>query len=340
MIYVEKSAENLSLTQIVAKEHNIHIIDNSQQVEDKKSNIIISSHKDNFVHRCPATNIYRCCNYHVVDIMQGCPFDCAYCILQLYLPHKYIKVTGNTDLWLEDMKKATAHEKRRIGSGELSDSLAMDKTIPLSKIIVPYVNNLENILFEFKTKSDVIDNLLNLNPKNVMVSWSLNPAEIIEKEEPLTATLKRRLQAAKTISEYGYKVGFHFDPLIMVDKFEELYGSLIEELTSTIKEESVEYISISTFRCPSDLMNIIRERKSPSILTKGDFIKGIDGKTRYFKAERIKMIGFVTEKLKKEWKNVFIYYCMEHDSIWTKLLNYDPGEREDFEKHFPCYNNI
>lgn len=41
----------------------------------------------------------------------------------------------------------------------------MDKIIPLSKIIVPFVNKLDNILFEFKTKSDVIDNLLNLNPK-------------------------------------------------------------------------------------------------------------------------------------------------------------------------------
>ncbi len=337
MIYVEKSALKLPLTEIVSKEHNITVIEDMEEIEDKKSNIVISSHKDNFVHRCPATNIYRCCNYHVVDIMQGCPFDCAYCILQLYLPHKHIRVAGNTDNVLLDIQKSIQHEKRRIGSGELSDSLALDKTIPLSKIIVPFVNKQDNILFEFKTKSDVIDNLLNLNPKNVMVSWSLNPQEIISQEEPLTAGLERRLQAAKQVSEYGYKVGFHFDPLIMVDNFEELYGSLIDKLTSYIKEESVEYISISTFRCPGELMNIIRQRKTPSVLTKGDFIKGIDGKTRYFKAERIKMIGYVTNKIKKEWKNVFIYYCMEHDTIWNKLLNFDPGEREEFEKYFPCY---
>lgn len=338
MIYVEKSAENLPLTKLVAKEHNIEVVDNCAEVEDKKSNVVISNHNDNFVHRCPATNIYRCCNYHVVDIMQGCPFDCAYCILQLYLPHKYIKVAGNTDNVLSDIKSSVMNQKRRIGSGELSDSLAMDKIIPLSKIIVPFVNKLDNILFEFKTKSDVIDNLLNLNPKNVMVSWSLNPASIIEKEEPYTASLERRLKAAETLSKYGYKTGFHFDPLIMTDNFEKLYGDLIENLTSRINEESVEYISISTFRCPSELMNIIRQRKNPSILTKGDFIKGIDSKTRYFKAERIKMIRFVTEKIKKYWKKPFIYYCMEHSSIWENILNYDPGEREEFEAYFPCYH--
>lgn len=335
MIYIEKSAQHTYLAELVSKEHNIEVIDDSFNIEDKKGNIVISNYTDNFVHRCPATNIYRCCNYHVVDIMQGCPFDCAYCILQLYLPHKYIRVAGNTDNVLQDIKSAVKEHKKRIGSGELSDSLAMDKTIPLSKIIVPFVNKLDNILFEFKTKSDVIDNLLNLNPKNIMVSWSLNPVSIIEQEEPYTATLERRLNAAKTLSKYGYKIGFHFDPLIMSDDFEKIYGELIENLTSRINEENVEYISISTFRCPPELMNIIRQRKNPSILTKGDFIKGIDGKTRYFKSERIKMIRFVTEKIKKQWKKPFIYYCMEHSSIWEKILNYDPGEREEFETYFP-----
>ena len=170
-----------------------------------------------------------------------------------------------------------------------------------------------------------------------MVSWSLNPASIIEQEEPFTASLKRRLKAAKAVSSYGYKVGFHFDPLIMMENFTSLYGELIDELTSQIDENMVEYISISTFRCPAELMNIIRQRKKPSILTKGDYIKGIDGKTRYFKAERIKMIEFATNRIRANWKKPFIYYCMEHSSIWDKILEYDPGEREDFEMYFPCY---
>ena len=103
----------------------------------------------------------------------------------------------------------------------------------------------------------------------------------------------------------------------MSDNFEKIYGELIEDLTSRIKEESVEYISISTFRCPYELMNIIRQRKNPSILTKGDFIKGIDGKTRYFKAERIKMIHFVTKKLKKGQNEILLYI---HNQIQFLLL--------------------
>lgn len=46
--------------------------------------------------------------------MQGCPFDCAYCILQLYLPHKYIRVAGNIDNVLNDIEISVKNNKRRI----------------------------------------------------------------------------------------------------------------------------------------------------------------------------------------------------------------------------------
>ena len=337
MIYVEKSAIDLPLTKLISSKFNVEVIEDGQEIEDVKSNIVITNVIDNFVHQCPATQNHRCCNYHVVDIMQGCPFDCSYCILQLYLPHRHISVTGNIDNVLEDIKLATRFQRKRIGSGELADSLAMDKTIPLSKFIVPFVNELDNVQFEFKTKSDVVDNLLDLNPKNCLVSWSLNPQEISSLEEPYTASIERRIKAAEKVVEHGYKVGFHFDPLIMHENFESLYGELIENLTLRIKEASVEYISISTFRCPPELMNEIRLREKDSILTKGDFIRGLDGKVRYFKSERSKMIKFVLNKIRKEWKNVYIYFCMEHDSVWNNLMGYDPGDREEFEKYFPIH---
>ena len=84
-------------------------------------------------------------------------------------------------------------------------------------------------------------------------------------------------------------------------------------------------------------MTAPRDGKGTAFSFPYDILKGIDGKTRYFKAERIRMISFVTERLKKHWKKPFIYYCMEHSSIWEKILNYDPGEREEFETYFPCY---
>lgn len=336
MIYVEKSALHLPLTQAAAKINTeMRVIEDGEQVADIKTNIVITAKHDNFVHPCPGTNIYRCCNYYVADIMQGCPFDCAYCILQAYLPHKHIRVSGDMDEVARAVMASDAVSKRRIGTGELADSLALDHIIPLSTFIIPLANANDNIRFEFKTKSAQIKNLLNMNPKNVMVSWSLNPSEIIEREEPLTAPLRRRLDAMKTVTAYGYKVGFHFDPLILTDDFEQIYGTLIDELIASAPENMVEFISVSTFRCPPELLDIIRLRQADSILTKGDFVHGLDGKIRYFKALRLKMIKFVVERLRKEWKKPFIYLCMEHESVWKNICGYDPADRESFERLFP-----
>lgn len=339
MIYVEKSALNLPLTKFLEKENvNLKEIDDNFLVEDKKSNIVITHKKDNFLHPCPATNIYRCCNYHVIDIMQGCPFDCSYCILQYYLPHKHIRVSADIDKVVDDILCGVKNKRQRIGTGELADSLALDNIIPISKLLTPIANSNDNIQLEFKTKSDNVSNLLNLNPKNIVVSWSLNPAKIINQEEPFTASLERRLKAASDCAKYGYKVAFHFDPLIWVEDFENLYGELINQLTSTIDENLVEFISVSTFRCPNELLDSVRKRKKPSILLKGDYIRGLDGKVRYYKALRSKMLKFTVSNIRKNWTKPFIYFCMEHDSLWKNILGYDPLAREEFEKLFPHYN--
>ena len=341
MIFVEKSALGLPLTSLLEKEGaDMTVIDDFFPVEDKKSNIVLTARKDNFVHACPGTTIYRCCNYHVADIMQGCPFDCAYCILQAYLPHKHIRVSADTGAVREAILGAIKNGKRRIGTGELSDSLALDNIIPLSKILMPIAAESDNIQFEFKTKSDRVENLLQMKPINAVVSWSLNPQEIIYKEEPFTASLSRRLSAARACFLHGYKLGFHFDPLIMTENFNDLYAGLIDLLAETVDETSVEFISVSTFRCPPELLHCMRTRKMPSSILKGDFIRALDGKARYFKSVRAEMLRFVVDRIRKHWKKVFIYLCMEHQSLWEKLLFTDPGDRESFEALFPCYKKI
>jgi len=338
MIYVEKDSLNSLPVKILEKKGiNFEIIDDASNVEDSKKNIVITSKLNKFVHPCPATKNYRCCNYQVVDAIEGCPFDCKYCILQVYLNHEYIKIYSKTDLIRREIIELNKRGRYRLGTGELSDSLALDNIFEFSKFYADIVNNLENIQFEFKTKSKNIQNLLNLNPKNIVVSWSLNPEFIVEKEELYAAKVKDRIEAAKICSEYGYKVSFHFDPLIFYENFENGYTSVLNELFEKIDEKNVEFISISTFRFIPELYDIVRERFSETMLFENRFIKAGDGKLRYFKALRFYMLRFVVDKIRSYWKNVFIYFCMEQDDIWKKLFKFDPGEREVFEKNFPWY---
>jgi len=340
MIYVnKKSADSFFVKNFEKNGTNFKFVDeNTDFIENSKNNIYITPENNTFVHRCPATEIYRCCNYYVVDMMEGCPFDCTYCILQEYLNHRFIKVFSDTKKVKEEILALAKKGKYRLGTGELSDSLAYDHILNLTDFFIPIVNKLENIQFEFKTKSANITKLFNHNPKNILISWSLNPEEIIKTEEYYTAGLSERIEAAGKCADYGYKVCFHFDPLIYYKNFEKGYSDLLRRLFDRIPEDSVEYISISTFRFMPNLLETVRNRFEHSTLLQSSYVKSLDGKMRYFKTLRTYMLRFITSKIKSEWQNVFIYYCMEHESIWKKLLGYDPGERKEFEKNFPFFH--
>ncbi|MDR2884048.1 MAG: DNA photolyase [Deferribacteraceae bacterium] len=334
MIHVERSALDSLLTKGLNVPFNI--VDSVDEVPDRKSEIVLRQKHDNYCHPCPGTKIYRCCNYHTTDVMEGCPFDCSYCILQAYLPHKRIEVTADTDSVVRSIEEVVAAgTKRRLGTGELSDSLALDNIFPFTKIITPIINKQEHIQFEFKTKSANIANLLNLNPKNIVVSWSLNPQPISDIEESGTARIADRLAAAKICAEAGYRLAFHFDPVIYTENYQKLYGDLLNELFNTVPESAVEYISISTFRAPAPLMDKMRERDSVSKLLKGDMVLGLDSKFRYFKPLRFEILEFMTTQIYRHWENIFVYYCMEDRAIWKRLFGFDPGERTEFESLFP-----
>jgi len=334
MIYIKRSVIDSKMAKLVMSENsNYEIVDTDLEVMDTKTNILLDDRVDNYIRLCPGTKIYRCCSYHNIDIMQGCPFDCSYCILQAYLDHKFIKVSTDIDSIIEHIR--SEKRKIRLGSGELTDSLAVDHIVPFTKLLIPIVNDLDNLQLEFKTKSSNIANLLNLNPKNIVVSFSLNPQIIIDNEEHRTASLSKRLAAAKTLSEYGYRVGFHFDPLISDINFTSIYTDLVDMLVEEIDPLSVEFISISSFRATSELFSAIKLRSNYTSLLLSDLIKSPDGKFRYYKAERIKMLKTVYNRLSSRWQKVFIYLCMEHSSVWEKVIGYDPGERDEFEKGFP-----
>ncbi|MGC8768220.1 SPL family radical SAM protein [Calditerrivibrio sp.] len=340
MIYLDKTCLGGNFHKIFERKGlQFEVVDGSDCFENSKKNIYITSQKNRFVHQCPATREYRCCNYMVVDAVEGCPFDCSYCILQVYLNHDFIKVYDDLEGIRESILSVDKSGKCRIGTGELSDSLAIDNILCMTDFLIPIVNQCENIQFEFKTKSTNITNLFRHNPKNVVVSFSLNPQEIVDSEEHFASPVFARIKAAKDLSDYGYKVSFHFDPLIDWDNFEELYADLLDHLFENVDEKKVEFISISTFRFIPELADIIRIKFPETKLLSSRFIKGLDGKMRYFKSKRIEMLRFILNRLNKNWPTVFTYFCMEDKSIWRKLKGFDPGLREEFEKNFKWYRH-
>lgn len=290
------------------------------------------------VKECPATPLQLCCRYRVINLISNCPIDCSYCILQGYLTDPYITVNVN----LEDVftqidlhTPADPHHTIRFGTGELSDSLALESYTGFCRELVTFFSARKNSFFEIKTKYHDVKSLLDLDPKGrAGVSWSVNPEEIIRLEEHGASTLKQRLTAARACQKQGYLVGFHFDPIFHYPGWEQGYRSAVEAIVSAVDTRRISWISLGGFRYPAFLKPAVQERFPDSRILLGELFPGPDGKYRYFKQLRIQLYRTIVAWLRNYDPELFIYFCMESPDVWEAVLGAAPESRDELDQRF------
>jgi spore photoproduct lyase len=236
-ILVEKSVSNLPLTQTIIKRLEEIPIEYIKQVKplpveqvqdlwlDSKKTLLLCKNKGYFLEPCPGTKNYLCCLYKILNFATNCHLNCSYCILQAYLNNPFMVLYTNTNEMFKELDEfLNQHPKtlHRIGTGEYTDSLILDHLTSFTQIIIPYFASQDNAFLELKTKTDIIENLEGLeHGEKTIVSWSLNAEPIIKSEEKDTCSLDDRIKAAYQCQNWGYKLGFHFDPLIYYPGWED-----------------------------------------------------------------------------------------------------------------------
>src|SRR5438309_6288266 len=195
-----------------------------------KNKLFLTRHRGDFFKKCPGSDGQVCCNYFVINFASNCPMDCSYCYLQEYLlDNASLKVFSNVDDLIDEADRTLQKHRGvffRIGTGEITDSLALEPYTGMVRELIPYFAEQLNVLLELKTKSDCVDSILDLDPKGrVVVAWSMNPQPVIDLDERGTASFDDRLVAARRCQDAGYRLGFHFDPMIEYAGWEKDYKS-------------------------------------------------------------------------------------------------------------------
>ena len=284
-----------------------------------------------FIKSCPGTRHYFCCGYQILHFGVQCSLNCTYCILQAYLNQPNLRIFGNTeDLFSELDQELRANRKTlyRIGTGEFTDSLLLDRWTEFSRDLVPFFARQPNAVLELKTKTDTIANLEGLeHGGHTLVAWSLNAPSIRRREEAGAATLEQRLAAARQVSEWGYKLAFHFDPMIEHPGWRQGYEEVLEQLFSFIDAGNVVWISLGGFRFMPELKPMIQSRHPKSRIVYGEFIKGLDGKLRYFRDIRVELYSFMVNRLREIDPGICVYLCMEGEDIWEEVFGFSPEDR-------------
>jgi spore photoproduct lyase len=306
-----------------------------------KETLYLQCYKGDFLKPCPGTREYICCGYQILNIAANCPLDCSYCILQSYFANQTcLRIFVNLEERLEDVFKVIDSQPGRIfrvGTGEFTDSLALDEMTHWSDTLLPRFSIRRNAVLELKTKTSRMKRVLASRCRDrIILSWSLNGPRISAMEEKGAASIGKRIEAARQCQSEGFILGFHFDPLVPYPGWKDDYARTIELLDRQIDPKGIIWISMGSFRFMPALKPIIRKRHPKSAVLNGEFVLGLDGKMRYFKPIRIELYDFMRQLLEKWYHDLGLYLCMESDEVWRFSMGWSPetssGLREYLDK--------
>ena len=182
--------------------------------------------------------------------------------------------------------------------------------------IVPFFKKHPQWDFEFKTKSVNIGGLLEQGGcENVVVSWSVNSAQIISEAEHFTPDLSARLSAACEVAKAGYRLGFHFDPVVIYEGYRADYARTVQEMADTLPADKIAWISVGTLRFSRELKKQIESRFQQNFILDGEFLLDFDGKMRYGAAQRLEAYRFLVPLLRRTFPKAVVYLCMEDPHV-------------------------
>lgn len=249
----------------------------------------------------------------------GCPYDCAWCYLKgtlRFAPSKakprvkdftkierHVRAFTETVDWCEEL----------LNTGELSDSLMYERDgSSFSKFIMSIFNQQERHKVLFVTKSNRIDNLLQMNRKDrAIVSFSLNAEDVAEKFEHGATAVKERIEAAAKLDKAGYEVRIRIDPMVPVLGWENAYRQLVDGIFSKFTPSR---ITLGSLR---GLQSTINEASDKS------WVKYLSERSNWGKRIgfdiRLGMYKEIIDYLKSTTAYADVALCKETVEIWNRL---------------------
>jgi spore photoproduct lyase len=302
-----------------------------QEFARSKRLLHLTRFKGKFFKRCPGSRPgLSCCNYFVLNWGLQCDMNCSYCYLQSFINTPRLTLYTNIEDALIELKEMASgdwgRQSVRIGTGETVDSLSLDRLTLHSRRLIEFFKDMPQWTLEFKTKSDQVDQFLDVaHAGNVIVSWSVNPQNIVAAEEHATAALSDRFAAAERCLRHGYKVSFHIDPMIWHPEWRENYAMLIDEIHHRFTPDQVPYMSVGALRFQPEQRAMMRERFGmKSYVTQAETYRGPDGKLRYDARLRQEMFQFVLERFRSLHPDWRLFLCMETPETWLKAAGQSP----------------
>lgn len=266
-----------------------------------------------------------CPNYWHFSPYGFCPYGCHYCYLAGTPGVRFsptIKVFLNLPEILAEVDRIAARlaKPTTFYVGKLQDGLALDPLTGYSRTLVPFFAGHRYARMVLLTKSARVENLLGFDHRgHTILSWSLNPAEVIAACEANTPPLTARLQAMQRCAAAGYPVRAVIMPIIPLPGWEQAYAAFLGTLLAEVPLDRITLGGICSYRAARGLMehrlgrsNAISDAFDPSGPSP-------DGRLRYPAHLRTDLYRHIIGIIRSRAPNVDIGLCLEEEAVFRAL---------------------
>ncbi|MHC4441169.1 MAG: SPL family radical SAM protein [Planctomycetota bacterium] len=285
-----------------------------------KSTLVLAEHHSAL--RFSAEEGNTCPNYWHFSPYGFCPFDCSYCYLAGTPGVRFsptVKIFLNLDQILDSIDKAARQitEPTAFYLGKLQDALALDSITGYSRSLVPFFAEHPYARMTLLTKSDDIENLIDLDHRrHTILSWTLNPPEIVDEYERHTPPVDARIEAMRKCAEVGYPIRAIVMPVIPVEGWQELYVAFLSKLLKMVPLERITLGGICSYSFAQSLMENKIGKDNP--ITRAMCVnpgKSVDGRSRYPMSLRIKIYQNLISYVRDHNPELPIGLCLEEPQI-------------------------
>jgi len=170
------------------------------------------------------------------------------------------------------------------------------------------------------TKSARVENLLDLDHGgHTILSWSLNPAEVIAAFEAGTPPLAERISAMKRCAAAGYPVRAVVMPIIPLPGWEQAYATFLRTLLTEVPLDRITLGGICSYRAARGLMESQLGRSNAVSNAFDPLGPSPDGRLRYLARLRTELYGHMIQTIRGRAPDLEIGLCLEERSVFEAL---------------------
>ncbi|MDD5052034.1 MAG: hypothetical protein PHO27_04775 [Sulfuricurvum sp.] len=259
--------EKFSASHVIIIDHYKEVFNRPNQnfaAQSQSKNLILAHKEGKFLHiGSQYSDGFDHKQFFYASSVMGCLYDCDYCYLQGLYPSANTVLFVNLEDAFQELTPYLDHDTL-VATSYDTDTMAIESLTHQTAQWLKFAEEHTNLHLEIRTKSANIKALKKIAPnERVTLAWTLSPQHIIDKYEHATPTLQQRLKAIQEAIAFGWKVRICIDPVIYTEDFDVLYPPLIESLFSIITPESIEQLTLGSFRLSqSHLRSLKKLRRS------------------------------------------------------------------------------